>query len=157
VDEGPPFNSIYITPLAHRSPEALGDTISHMGSYLFHELTTPLGLALDHVRRHRPAPGDTPFRSFGTFGVWFPRGLLLRRAARLSCRRLIEEWMAKGTPDAPAEVEAACAKALADPGLRPEALAVRLEEAAAITAVNDLSGTPAQVLTALLTMLEEQS
>src|SRR3954454_17924497 len=42
VDQGMPFGSAYLLPMAHRSPEALEQAVSHLGSYLFHELTTPL-------------------------------------------------------------------------------------------------------------------
>ena len=39
------------------------------------------------------------FRSLGTYGVWFPRGLLLRLAAQRVCQRLLEEWQAPGKED----------------------------------------------------------
>ena len=39
---------------------------------------------------------DQTSRSFGTGGVWFPRGLLLRSAARHVCERLIAQWQAPG-------------------------------------------------------------
>src|SRR5262249_51543302 len=92
VDPGSPYSSIYLLQTPHRSPEALRDVVAHLGSYLFHELTTPLGLRLDRLR-HQPVPGGaTVFRSFGTYAVWFPRGLLLRLAARHVCRQLLEEW-----------------------------------------------------------------
>src|SRR5262249_48755922 len=104
------------------------------------------------------------------------RGLLLRLAARSACLRLLDEWATLGegaggdrgegvhrqfalAPDLrPAlakspEIDAACAKALADPGLRPEALAARIEELAAA----GLDGPPGETLTRLLSGLEEQS
>ena len=152
VDQGQAFSSTYLLQLDHRSPEALRDAVAHLGSYLFHELTTPLGLRL-HRCRQLPAPaGATTFRSFGTYAVWFPRGLLLRLAARRACRQLMEEWQAEGEPTAQAEVEAACARVLADVQLRPEALCVHFEEAACPS----LGGTPAEALTSLLAKLEEQ-
>jgi hypothetical protein len=152
VDHGPPFTHVYLVKLAHRGPEALRDALAHLGSYLFHELTTPLGLRLDH---HRPAstPGATPFRSFGTYGVWFPRGLLLRQAARAACTRLLGEWQQTGAPTAQAEVEAACARAVADPELRFEAVCGRIQDAAAAAFDGNMSGA----LTSLLATLEEQS
>src|SRR5262249_10953982 len=52
-----------------------------------------------------------------------------------------------------AAVEAACARALADPGLRPEALAGQIEELARSV----LEAPPAEALTRLLAGLEEQS
>jgi hypothetical protein len=158
IDQSQPFQSVYLMQLAHRSPASLRDTVAHLGSYLFHELTTPLGLRLDALRKVPPRFDSTPFRSFGTYAVWFPRGLLKRLAGRHACRRLIEEWMAAGEPTARAEVEAACARALADPALQPEALSARIEKAACTTTQFDLtSGTPAEALTRLLATLEEQS
>src|SRR5262249_47272313 len=118
VDHGRPFGSVYLLPLAHRGPEALEEAVAHLGSYLFHEVTTPLGLRLDQVRRQ--AQGEThfaqtglsaAFRSLGTYGVWFPRGLLLRQAARLACRRVVEGWLADpgpGAAGAGAAVAAVC-------------------------------------------------
>src|SRR5262249_5792109 len=44
VENGPPFPQVYLLQLAHRSPEALRDPVAHLGTYLFHQLTTPLGL-----------------------------------------------------------------------------------------------------------------
>ncbi len=89
VDDGTAFDNTYLLTLAHRSPEARRDAMAHLGSYLFHELTTPLGLRLERTRLSR---GVLPFRSFGTYGVWFPRGLLLHLAARGACQRILEEW-----------------------------------------------------------------
>jgi hypothetical protein len=153
VDQGQPFSSAYLLQLGHRSPAALRDAVAHLGSYLFHELTTPLGLRLDRGRQ-RPVPAEaTIFRSFGTYAVWFPRGLLLRLAARQACRQLIEEWQAEGEPTAQAEVQAACAKVLADIEVRAEALAGEIEAAASAS----LGSTPAEALTGLLAKLEEQS
>ena len=96
----------------------------------------------------------TPFRSLGTYGVWFPRGLLLRLAGRDACKRLLEEWQATGEPTATAEVEAACARVLADPDLRPEALTARIE---AERAWASSTVPPREALTRLLATLEEQS
>jgi hypothetical protein len=157
VDPGKPYNSVYLVQLAHRSPEALRDAVAHLGSYLFHELTTPLGLRLETQRHSRLGPAATPFRSFGTYAVWFPRGLLLRLAARKACHRLIDDWMRTDEPNAQAEIEAACARAMADPGLQPENLAARIEQAASNTPHTELGATPAEALTSVLSTLEEQS
>ncbi len=155
TEGGSTFDAIYLLTQANRSPEARRDCVSHLGSYLFHELTTPLGLRLDRGRQLRPASEAeaTPFRSLGTYGVWFPRGLMLRLAGRDALKRLMEEWQGAGEPTATAEVEAACARVLADPDLRPEALTARLESEAR----GLLDGTPGEALTRLLASLEEQA
>ncbi|MBY0525429.1 MAG: protein kinase [Gemmataceae bacterium] len=153
VEQGQPYKCVYLMPLAHRSPESLRDAVAHLGSYIFHDVSTPVGSRLDRSRHVRRAEGVTPFRSFGTYAVWFPRGLLLRLAAREMCRRLIEEWQAAGDPTSPEAVEAAFSQAVDEPQLKPEAIAARIEESAKVPH----EGTPGQALTKLLTRLEEQS
>jgi serine/threonine protein kinase len=178
VDEGAAYDCTYLTTLAHRTPEARRDAMAHLGSYLFHEMTTPLGARLERTRQVR---GVLPFRSFGTFGVWFPRGLLLHLAARSACQRLLEQWQAADL-DAQAVVsdkhvpahdplsagllmdekpritardllEAAQARVLADSELQPDALANRILELAG----QQLDSSPRELLTRLLTTVEEQS
>jgi serine/threonine protein kinase len=153
VDQGRPYTQVYLLKQPHRCPEALRDTVAHLGSYLFHELTTPLGLRLDRCRSEEPPSGATPFRSFGTYAVWFPRGLLLRLAAREACAKLLADWQRTGDPGNPADVEAAYARLVADPDLRSEAVCVRLQGLVGASFDGNVSGA----LTTLLAGLEEQS
>jgi hypothetical protein len=153
MDQGQPFSQTYLLKLANRSPTALRDVVAHLASYLFHELTTPFGIRLDRLRIAASAGGLTPFRSFGTYAVWFPRGLLLRAASRRACIQLIEKWQKEGPPTAKAEIEAACARLTTDPEFRFETLCVRIQESAAVSLEDNLTGA----LTGLLSKLEEQS
>jgi hypothetical protein len=179
VDEGSAYDTTYLMTLTHRTPEGRRDAMAHLGSYLFHELTTPVGQRLERTRLARSV---LPFRSFGTYGVWFPRGLLLHLAARGACQRLLEEWQANTLdehaviPDkhAPALLdagagaesfedqprvsaydllEAAQARLLADPELLPDALANRVLDLAG----HQLDSSPRELLTRLLATIEEQS
>jgi serine/threonine protein kinase len=152
ADRAAPFDSVYLMVQSTRTPEARRDVMAHLCSYLFHELTTPLGLRLENGRR-QPNTTLTPFRSLGTHTVWFPRGLLLRLAAREACKRLFEEWQVAGEPNARAEIEAACARVQADPSLRPEAIAAQVEEAATTPS----EGKPSDALSRMLAGLEEQA
>jgi hypothetical protein len=153
VDEGSPYDCTYLLTLQNRTPEARREAMAHLGSYLFHELTTPLGLRLERCRQRALLMDGSPFRSLGTFGVWFPRGLMLRLAARRVCRRILEDWQLQGSPSAHAEVEASYARLVADPELTTEALAGRITDSAR----QHLEGAPSEVLTRLLAGLEEQS
>lgn len=167
IDEGAPFSSMYFLPQPNRGPEALDETLAHLGSYLFHEITTPLGLRLDHFRypegsnQSPTALATTPLRSFGTYAVWFPRGLLLRLAARQASRRLIESWMASGDSEIGAEaattINNLCERIASEPDLQPDALAGKIESSASGASLNDLGTTPADALTRLLATLDEQS
>ena len=119
---GLPFTATYLMPMESRSPEAFRDCVAHLAGYVSHDLTTPLGTGLEKVRRKRVPPGRTPFRGFGTFGVWYPRGLLLRSAARQACGQFLRAWAAFGQVDLPAEAEATLQGVLAHPGLAATAI-----------------------------------
>jgi hypothetical protein len=167
VDQGSPFHSVYLLPLAHRSPDALDETVAHLGSYLFHELTTPLGLRLEQMR-HDDELGDSgpgmgqlsvPLRTFGTYAVWFPRGLLLNLAARHACRRLIDLWIANetiGSAEVQAAIQATVLGFTAHPELAPEALAKNIGASAQAGAAGEVGATPEEVLSSMLAKLEDQ-
>lgn len=119
---GLPFNACYLLPMSERTPEAFRDCVSHLAAYIAHDLTTPLGTGLEQIRKQPLAPGRTPFRGFGTFGVWYPRGLLLRSAARQLCVRMIREWVGPLPVPPPPEAAAILNRILADARLMPAAL-----------------------------------
>ncbi|MFM7152216.1 MAG: tubulin-like doman-containing protein, partial [Gemmataceae bacterium] len=153
ADDSKPFDGIYLIPQRNRSPESRRDALSHLGSYLFYELTTPLGLRVEKVRQR--ATGTLPFRSFGTFGVWFPRGLLLRMAAQDACLRLINDWQAPGQNLSVSEqtiLDAEVNRILTDPTYQPENISGQIEELAATS----LGMTPRESLTRMLQTLEDQ-
>ena len=116
---GLPFTATYLLPMARRSSEAFRDTTSHLAGYVTYDLTTPLGSGLDTMRTAKPQPGRTPFRGFGTFGVWYPRGLLLRSAARQTCIDLIRTW-ASAPHALPPAADAVLNEVLGDTRLSPE-------------------------------------
>ncbi|HEV3237435.1 MAG TPA: tubulin-like doman-containing protein [Gemmataceae bacterium] len=151
ADSSAPFDSVYLLVQPTRTPDARRDMTAHLCSYLFHELTTPLGLQLENDRK-QPNASLTPFRSLGTHTVWFPRGLLLRLAAREACKRLFEEWQVSGEPNARAEIDGTCARVLADPILRPEVIAAQVED----TAATAIEGKPGEALSRMLAAFEEQ-
>lgn len=167
VDDDKPFGSVYLLPLPHRGPDGFGDVLSHLGSYLFHEVTTPLGLKLDKVRQRASNPvagfdySDTIFRSLGTYAVWFPRGLLLRNAARVACRRLIESWLESSKDEIAhshdgAEVTSVIEDLVSNPELQEEKLTAKIEEKTREQKLTDLGATPGEAVTGLLSTLEEQ-
>lgn len=168
VDQGSPFASVYLLPMPHRGPQALEDVISHLGSYVFHETTTPLGNRLERLRLAGMREADpsnsfnAPFRSLGTYAVWFPRGLLLRLAARLACRKLIETWLTTdetqlATGNLLVQIEATCQAIVADPKLTDEALLPVVEEATRAAHLTELDATPAEAIAGVLSSLQEQS
>ena len=150
--EGAPYENTYLLTLAQRTRASRQETLAHLGSYLFHELTTPLGLRLERVRTCEVPADAAAFRTLGTFAVWFPRGLMLRLAAKFACSRLLEEWQAIGAVTASQELQAATARVMADPGLLPDALMTQINQMAA----KHMEGAPTEVLTRLVLDLEAQ-
>jgi hypothetical protein len=151
TESHPAFSASYLLTPANRTPQALRDSVTQLANYVSHEMTTPLGACLES-QRQIPAGDATPFRSFGTHSIWFPRGLLLRVAARQVCERLILEWQEAELVGPPAEVEAVCAQALSDPGLHGETLAAQIERAA-----YSPEGTPAEITARLLDEMAEDA
>ncbi|MBI3412413.1 MAG: protein kinase [Planctomycetes bacterium] len=167
VDEHSPFSSIYMMPLAHRTPDALEQVVANLGNYLFHELATPLGLKLEPLRQDDQAALQAPagllaapLRSFGTYAVWFPRGLLLRLAGRQACLRLIQGWLALGKeeirPEAGAQVRAFLEKHLHNPELDADVVARHIEHSTTSGNLSDAGQTQGEILTGILAKLEEQ-
>jgi serine/threonine protein kinase len=116
---GLPFTATYLLPMSERTTDAFRDCVSHLAGYVAHDLTTPFGVGLEKLRKRAAPPGRTPFRGFGTFGVWFPRGLLLRSAARQQCLRFLKGWCGTSTGPIPA-AEAVTAQIANDPRLAAE-------------------------------------
>ena len=120
----PPFSTVYLIQRGGRGPAAAAECAERLAAYLCLDLTTPLGADLDRSRAALPGL----FRSFGTGGVWFPRGLLLRSASRHICERLILQWQAPGPAFTP-HVEEVCKKALGEAALSPERVVKLIDDA----------------------------
>ncbi len=130
VAEEHPFTSIYLMERESRDPATGDDCAAHLASYLIQDLATPLGSELDIIRDAPMPPDRTPFRSFGSAGIWFPRGLMLRAAARIMCQRLLLEWQDAGPLHSNAPVDELCSKMQITPGLQPDAVTARLDKSA---------------------------
>ncbi|MBM3983231.1 MAG: hypothetical protein FJ304_23760 [Planctomycetes bacterium] len=149
---GPPFSATYLLPMPERSPAAFRDVVSHLASYVAHDMTTPLGAALERVRSQPVGFDKSPFRTFGTYGVWFPRGLLLRSAAQKICLGLLKEWKTDAAPTDLSAVKDVVERAVADPRLTPDAVRQQVEE----EAVRGADGGPADQIERWLSGLEGQ-
>ncbi len=118
---GLPFTATYLLPMSARTPESFRDCVAHLAGYVSYDLTTPLGNGLERVRHTPPPVGRTPFRGFGTFGVWYPRGLLLRSAARQISTDIVRGWASAVPVLAPA-AESILQSILGDTRLMPDAI-----------------------------------
>src|SRR5262245_28361556 len=142
-----PFSTVYLVQRGGRGPSAAAECAERLAAYLCLDLTTPLGAEFDRARQE----SATVFRSFGTGGVWFPRGLLLRSASRHVCERLILQWQSSASA-VPPGVEAMCKKALADPALRPERVVAQIEEA-----MRSVDADPREVIRGFLSDVESKA
>lgn len=153
-DGGAPFHCVYLARVTHRSPTVLRETASRLASYVFHELSTPLGSYLGQSRKRLRKLQETPFRSFGAYAVWFPRGLMLRVASRQACQKLIHTWLQTDAAHVdPTLLSAACDPFLAEDHWRPECLQELIESRATTPA----EGNPAQAINAFLNTLEREA
>jgi hypothetical protein len=151
-NRGLPFTSTYLLPMPERTAGAFRDCVSHLAGYVSHDMTTPLGSALERIRSQPVGFDKSPFRTFGTYGVWFPRGLLLRSAAQKICLGLLKEWKSEAPPTDLDVVKEVVASAVADPRLRPDAVRQQIEEEAVVGP----DGGPAEQIERWLSGLEGQ-
>ncbi|HEV3440460.1 MAG TPA: tubulin-like doman-containing protein, partial [Gemmata sp.] len=149
---GLPFSATYLLPMPERSSAAFRDCISHLAGYVAHDLTTPLGHALEQIRNRPVGFGRSPFRTFGTYGVWFPRGLLLRAAAQKIGLRLLKIWRNDSPPVDCTEVDQLVLSITSDDRLKPEEIQHQIEAEAVRTA----DGGPADQIERWLNGLEGQ-
>lgn len=152
-DSGAPFTSVYLARVSHRAPDSQREVASRLASYVFHDLASPMGAYLEFSRQRQLQAAESPFRSFGSYAIWFPRGLLLRVAARLAAQRLIKNWLHQRVDQAWIDLAAgACDELLADPGLQPEPLKERIQQAA----TSPKEGPPQQALADFLAQYDRQ-
>jgi eukaryotic-like serine/threonine-protein kinase len=152
-DPRPPFDAVYLSIRNERTPAGMRETLAHLGTVLAQEIATPLGPELER-QRHKPYPGNSvPFRSYGASTSWYPRGLLLRVAARLACARILEAWRSSEGPTDPQAAQDAAAHATADAGLNPDALL----EAIDATSASPGDASPRQTTDRFMASLEAQA
>jgi len=125
--KGLPFTATYLMPMADRTSSAFRDCIAHLAGYVAHDLTTPLGPALEQIRQQGGGYGRSPFRGFGTYGVWFPRGLLLRAAAQKVCVELIRKWHKDTHAVATPTMDRLVTQVQGDPRLKPDSIQKLIE------------------------------
>ncbi len=128
VSSGMPYSSVYLLQQENRTPDNLTDCISHLSTYLTREVTTPLGLSLEKSRLQPCDPDRTPFRSLGTYSIWFPRGLMLRASAREMCLKLLQEWQLSRLYQPSEAVEKICDESLKHPSLLSKTILEELKE-----------------------------
>jgi len=150
--KGLPFTATYLLPMPERSATAFRDCVSHLAGYVAHDLTTPLGPVLENLRGTPAAFDRTPFRTFGTYGVWFPRGLLLRSAAQKIGLRMLKIWRNEAPPTDQKPVTDLVAHVVADPRLKPDAIQQQIER----EAVRGAEGGLAEQIDRWLSGLEGQ-
>ncbi len=149
---GLPFSATYLLPMLERSSASFRDCISHLAGYVAHDLTTPLGHALEQIRNKPPGFGRSPFRTFGTYGVWFPRGLLLRAAAQKVSLRLLKTWRTDAPPVDTTEVDKLLYEIANDARLKPEEIQHQIEN----ESVRGAEGGPSDQIERWLNGLEGQ-
>ncbi len=101
TEAGPPFKHCIMLNLPERAPatDEANEVLAEAAQFLFRDLATVMGPALDEVRRpHQQAfhmVGQAHFQTFGMHRLLWPRRQLMQCAARNLCKRLVERWMTK--------------------------------------------------------------
>jgi serine/threonine protein kinase len=138
TETGSPFTRCYFLSLpalssATSGPEEAPTPVALAGQFLFREIATTMGKALDEARRngladprlHAATPG---YQTFGLHRIFWPRKPLLEQAARRLCRRLVDHWLSKDARPVADTIHAWAQQQWDAAGLRPETLIERHQE-----------------------------
>ncbi|MBX7106678.1 MAG: protein kinase, partial [Gemmataceae bacterium] len=152
-DPGAPFDATYLVTAKERTADSVRESVAHLVTYVTQDVASSLGPTLERFRKQAYGEQRQSFRSFGTYTSWFPRGLLLRVAARRAVAKLLDVWQATVVPKTATLIEKMTSQALADPGLRWEAIAEELNRQTMMPGV----GCPVEATEAFLTQIETES
>lgn len=115
-------------------PEALAESAVLAGQFLYRDVATPLGKAIDGARqqwRLNAASLDTSVPTYQTFGMYrilWPRRHVLQQAAQRLCGRLVARWMTKDASPLAETLASWAQEQWDEAGMRPEALISRHQE-----------------------------
>jgi hypothetical protein len=124
-------------------PAALQRSLAQAARFLFCDLTTPLGRNTAELRNRNaaraqagtsasarpPVTAPARFHTFGMHRILWPRRVLLQRAGRRLCRRLVQQWMTKDAQAVRDSVREWVQDQWQRQGLASEALIHELQEA----------------------------
>ncbi len=128
TEAGPPFQRCFLLDLPERasSTEDSAEVLAQAGQFLYRDLGTALGPALDQARRPFQQAyhmiGRAHYQSFGLYRVVWPRRRLLHHSARNLCKSLVERWMSKDARAVSDEVRMWSLEQWEALGMRPEAV-----------------------------------
>jgi serine/threonine protein kinase len=132
-DPDPPYNRCILLPLpAGEDDGALRARTGLIADWLYHDLTSPLGRAVDESRAGLPVPTSKPWsltcQTFGMYRISWPKVSLLREVARRLCQQLVRDWMSKDATPVRERVQAAITEEWSRLGLAGDALLLRLQD-----------------------------
>jgi hypothetical protein len=113
-------------------PPQLEETLTRTGHFLFNDLLTPLGPALDELRAQADiaAPFGDPvgYHTFSSYRVVWPRRQILLQTAHRLCARLVQHWMSKDASALKEDIRTWATEQWEAQGFRPESLITQAQE-----------------------------
>ncbi|HZZ78997.1 MAG TPA: tubulin-like doman-containing protein, partial [Gemmataceae bacterium] len=145
------------TPKGKVNREANAPLVAQAGDFLYRELATPLGLAVDKARAnttpsslHDQQQGPQ-LQSVGMFQVIWPRHELLEQVARRLCTQLVTRWLSKDASGMADTIRQWTLERWESLGLRPEGLIERFQQ----LAEESLNQKPEMLLGEILVPMQE--
>jgi serine/threonine protein kinase len=159
---GPAFQRCVLLPLPEPkgklSPRDNEPIVACVGDFLYRDLATLVGPALDEQRQAitrtatEPNAEPTPcVQSIGTFRMRWPRHAMLERGARRLCSQLVTRWMNKDAKPLADTIQQWTHERWESLGMRSENLIERFQQ----LAEHALQQKPEQMLASLLAPLQQ--
>jgi serine/threonine protein kinase len=122
------------------------------GDFLYRDVATPLGPAMDAARRAaNDAMGGTVLQSVGFFNIHWPRQQLLEQSARWLCNQIVARWMSKDASTMRDTIYQWNNERWDEMNMRPEQLIERFQQLAG----HSLQKTPEHILADILGPLQK--
>jgi serine/threonine protein kinase len=129
TEAGPPFQRCLLLKLPDRtgSTDEPTKVIAQVAQFLYRDLATVLGPALDQMHRASGQQayhmvGQALYQTFGMYRLLWPRRRLLQQSARNLGKRLVDRWMSKDARAVSEEVRNRSLEQWEALGMRPENL-----------------------------------
>ena len=157
---GPAFQRCVLLPLPEIKGKLSGADnsaiLARAGEFLYRDLATTLGQAIDEQRlaKVHPDPTGSTFllQSVGMSRIVWPRHRLLEECARRMCVQLVTHWMNKDAKPMADTIRQWTGERWESLGLRPE----NLDRAFQQLAEQALQQKPESVLAEILTLMQQQ-
>ena len=125
---GLPFSATYLLPMPDRTSASFRDCVAHLAGYVAHDLTTPLGVALEQLRLQQASFGAAHSAPSAPTASGSRAACSSAPPPRRSASSCIRMWHLDAPPIDTARIDRVVTQVMGDSRLKPEAVLKFIEQ-----------------------------